>query len=109
MRVLDGVDGQAGHALPSLRLRGLMGMASYTDDVDAQRAQFAIGEVLLADRGVIAGFDRANLVTTIGGSHYFGALLLDDFVFELNAADPDSAAARILSLTGLAATLPITS
>lgn len=39
-------------ALPALRLRGLMGMASYTDDAGAQRSQFAtLRRTLEAIRG----------------------------------------------------------
>jgi hypothetical protein len=32
----------------------------------------------------------AHLVTTVGGSHFFGALLLDDFVIELNADNSEN-------------------
>lgn len=33
---------------------------------------------------------NANLVTSVGGSNFFGAMLLDDFVFELSADDPEN-------------------
>lgn len=51
---------------------------------------FGSERLLIGDAEPLQRLDRANLVTTIGGSHYFGALLLDDFVFELNAPDPEN-------------------
>jgi pyridoxal phosphate enzyme (YggS family) len=45
------------HGLPGLRLRGLMGMASATEDVAAQRAQFALlreGLATLRSQGIEA-------------------------------------------------------
>lgn len=45
--------------------------------------QFILGEL-----GSHKRIANANLVTTVGGSHFFGAMLLDDFVLELNADDP---------------------
>lgn len=47
-------------------------------------------QAILMDATAQKRVERANLVTTIGGSHYFGAKLLDDFVFELTAADPEN-------------------
>ena len=51
---------------------------------------FGPEQLLLKKVGNRKDIDRANLVTTWGGSHFFGALLLDDFVFELNADDPEN-------------------
>lgn len=51
---------------------------------------FGPEQLLLKEAGSRQDIDRANLVTTWGGSHFFGALLLDDFVIELNADDPEN-------------------
>ena len=51
---------------------------------------FGPEQLLLKEAGNRKDIDRANLVTTWGGSHFFGALLLDDFIFELNADDPEN-------------------
>lgn len=51
---------------------------------------FGPQQLLLKEAGNRKDIDRANLVTTWGGSHFFGALLLDDFVIELNADDSEN-------------------
>ena len=61
-------------ALPNLRLRGLMGMASFTDDVAAQRAQFAT-LARLKDEIVAGGIALDTL--SMGMSQDFEAALAE--------------------------------
>ena len=61
-------------ALPRLRLRGLMGMASFTDDVARQRAQFAL---LARTRDEIARAGIALDTLSMGMSGDFEAALAE--------------------------------
>ena len=61
-------------ALPRLRLRGLMGMANATDDVAAQRGQFAL---LRATREEIAAAGIALDTLSMGMSQDFEAALAE--------------------------------
>ncbi len=59
-------------SLPGLKLRGLMGMASFTDDVASQRAQFAS---LARARRAVEASGIALDTLSMGMSHDFEAAL----------------------------------